>query len=328
MRSINKKIWYSIPIVVAIGFVVLCVFSWLDEILDLPHLIFDAPKTPFNWNEAIIETVTIFIAAILTIWGVLFVMGQYARISEAFFKSRRELAEKNKQLRHLNKLKNSFIGIAAHDLRNPLVTVQLMISLLSEQIEENVKEKQTELIGKIQRSVDFMIDLVNSLLDVAKIEAGKLELNKTENDYVGFVNESIELNRLIAGRKDITISVKAQDVPHKIWFDKYRINQLINNLVGNAVKYSFANTKIIIEISCQKHNVLTKIIDQGPGIPKNELVDIFREYYKADVTGSKKAEATGLGLAIAKKIVEKHKGKIGVDSAPGKGAVFYFTLPM
>jgi signal transduction histidine kinase len=239
-----------------------------------------------------------------------------------------ELETQRKHLKELNDLKNEFLGMAAHDLRNPIATIMGASSLLLNYTNKIKDEEKFKLLDMIQRSSDFMLNLVNDLLDISTIEAGKLELEKTENNYIEFVEDNLSLNRIIAKEKDITIETEyAENIP-QLQFDKTKITQVLNNLISNAIKFSNDAAKITVKIERDQNFVITKVIDQGPGIPGSDLAKIFTEFQKASVKAPKGERSTGLGLAIAKKIVEKHDGKIGVKSKVGKGSTFYFSLPI
>jgi len=238
------------------------------------------------------------------------------------------LRQSNEQLRELNNQKNEFLGMAAHDLRNPIAVIQNSSLILSRYSSENLSDKQKEFLKKIYDTSKFMLELLNSLLDISKIESGKLELEISKNNYPDFVRKNIEFNRFFATEKDISIdSILSDDIP-PVDFDKNKIEQVLNNLISNAIKYSHSNTTICIEVLKEKAFVLTKVIDQGQGIPENELPDVFKPFQKASTKPTAGEKSTGLGLAIVKKIIEGHQGLIGVESEVGKGSTFFFKLPL
>jgi PAS domain S-box-containing protein len=238
------------------------------------------------------------------------------------------LRQSNDQLRELNKQKNEFLGMAAHDLRNPIAVIQNSSSVLSRYSSENLSEKQKEFLRKIYDTSKFMLELLNSLLDISKIESGKLELEISKNDYPDFVRKNIEFHRFFATEKGISIDSVFSDDISQVNFDKNKIEQVLNNLISNATKYSHPNTAIRIEVSKEKGFVVTKVIDQGQGIPEDELAHVFKPFQKASTKPTAGEKSTGLGLAIAKKIVEGHQGTIGVESEVGKGSTFFFRLPL
>ncbi len=238
------------------------------------------------------------------------------------------LQQSNEQLRELNSQKNEFLGMAAHDLRNPIAVIQNSSLILSRYTSENLSEKQKDFLAKIYDTSKFMLELLNSLLDISKIESGKLELELTKNNYPDFVRKNLEFNRFFATEKGISIdSIFSDDIP-LVDFDKNKIEQVLNNLISNAIKYSHPNTTICVEVLGQQDFVVTKVIDQGQGIPGNELPHVFKPFQKASTKPTACEKSTGLGLAIVKKIVEGHRGFIGVESEVGKGSTFFFKLPL
>ena len=265
--------------------------------------------------------------------GPLFMRGKQLLYSIIHDITERKLAEEalrqsNDQLRELNSQKNEFLGMAAHDLRNPIAVIQNSSSVLSRYLSENLSEKQKEFLKKISDTSKFMLELLNSLLDISKIESGKLGLEITKNNYPDFVRKNIEFNRFFATEKGISIdSALSDDIP-LVDFDKNKIEQVLNNLISNAIKYSHPNTTIRIEVLREKNFVVTKVIDQGQGIPENELPHVFKPFQKASTKPTAGEKSTGLGLAIVKKIVEGHQGVIGVESEVGKGSTFFFKLPL
>jgi signal transduction histidine kinase len=238
------------------------------------------------------------------------------------------LEQQNRELEDLNRQKNEFCGMAAHDLRNPITVIQNSSSIILKYLGENLTDKQKEFLKKINDSSQFTIKLLSDLLDISKIESGRLELEITQNDYIDFLKNNIELNNFFANEKDISINLGLRDEIPLIDFDRNKIEQVLNNLISNAIKYSYPNTEINIEVEREGDFLLTKVIDQGQGIPEDEQPNIFKAFQKASTKPTAGEKSTGLGLAIAKKIVEGHKGEIWVKSEVGKGSTFYFKLPM
>jgi two-component system cell cycle sensor histidine kinase PleC len=238
------------------------------------------------------------------------------------------LQQSNDQLRELNNQKNEFLGMAAHDLRNPIAVIQNVSLILSRYSSENLSEKQQEFLRKIHNTSKFMLELLNHLLDISKIEAGKLELEITKNNYPNFVEKTIEFNRFFATEKSISMDLVLLNEIPPIGFDQNKIEQVLNNLISNAIKYSHPHTTITIGVLKEKGFVVTKVIDQGQGIPQDELPHVFKAFQKTSTKPTAGEKSTGLGLAIVKKIVEGHQGEIGVESEVGKGSTFFFKLPL
>ena len=265
--------------------------------------------------------------------GPLFMRGKqllYSIIHDVTERKRAEeaLRQSNDQLRELNNQKNEFLGMAAHDLRNPIAVIQNSSSVLSRYSSENLTEKQKDFLKKIYDTSKFMLKLLNNLLDISKIESGKLDLEISKNNYPEFVRKNIEFNEFFATEKGISIDAVLSDNIPLVDFDKNKVEQVLNNLISNAIKYSHPNTTILIKVLTEKDFVITQVIDQGQGIQEDELPRVFEAFQKASTKPTAGEKSTGLGLAIVKKIVEGHQGIIGVESEVGKGSTFFFTLPL
>jgi len=237
------------------------------------------------------------------------------------------LEEANRQ----NELKNQLLGMAAHDLRNPLGIIQGFTGLLQKDFTSNqlLNKEQQEFFQVIQDTTEFTLNLVNDLLDVAKIEAGKLELEPKTTDLLTLINQAITLNRPLADSKQIQLNNHCSDnsLP-SMTVDAVKIQQVLNNLISNAIKYSHSQTQVDIEVTQEIQQLIIAVKDQGQGIPASELDKLFQPFSKTSVKSTAGETSTGLGLLICHKIVEGHQGKIWVDSQEGKGSTFYVVLPM
>lgn len=229
---------------------------------------------------------------------------------------------RTRQLEDLNILKNKYIGIVAHDLRNPIGVAKSFSVLLLEDYDNYSKPEHLEFIGIISERCSYSLDLMHKFLDITKIESGIFEVQLTDHDYIAFLEKTIELNSVLANSKGQTIHFKHNLDRLVFPFDRDRLEQVIGNLLSNAIKYSNPNTHIFIEVSIDKEKVSTKISDQGQGIPQYELEKIFNPYVTTSTKATANEKSTGLGLAIVKKIVEAHKGHITVESQVGKGTTF------
>lgn len=239
-----------------------------------------------------------------------------------------QIAAQKQQLEQLHVQKNEFLGIAAHDLRNPIAIIQVYADMLLSMHDSTLSEKQEEFLLTIHRMSEFMLKLLDDLLDISAIESGTLKLDRTPGDYVALVQQNVHLNAMLAEKKQIAIRFEhEQDVP-ALPLDEKKIEQVLNNLFSNAIKYSYPDTTITVRLSCQNEQVLTEVIDQGQGIPEDDIPHIFETFYRASVRATQGEKSTGLGLAIVKKIIEGHGGTIGVESEVGKGSTFYFALPL
>ncbi|HCL57579.1 MAG TPA: hypothetical protein DHW82_11310 [Spirochaetia bacterium] len=239
-----------------------------------------------------------------------------------------ELEIKNRQLTKLNFEKNSFLGIAAHDLRNPAAAIQTFSQILKEELKDHLSYEQKEYFSMIFNSTQFILKLLDELLDIVKIESGNLDIYLSENDYLQVLKSNLSLNRSLAKSKNIQIHFIEKNSIPIISFDMSKIEQVLNNLLSNALKFSYPDSSITVEVESDKTNIITRIIDEGQGIPEPELEKIFIPFRNSSVRATKGEKSTGLGLAISKKIIESHNGSLSVSSKVGKGSVFSFTLPI
>ena len=254
---------------------------------------------------------------------------ELTRLNNELAAAQRELAKKNAELARLNEQKNRFLGLAAHDLRNPLEVINVYSRFLLDEAADRLESEQLDFVRTIMRSSNFMLTLVNDLLDVSKIEAGRLELELSEVDLRGLVARNVELNRRLAERKEINILFKAhEDIP-LLRLDASKIEQVLNNLVGNAVKFSPRGSAVEVglERAAADGAVVLYVKDEGPGVPAGELGKLFEPFTRGSARGSEGEKSAGLGLAIVKRIVEGHGGRITVESEPGAGATFAVSLP-
>lgn len=235
------------------------------------------------------------------------------------------LARINAELQELNELKNRFLGMAAHDLRNPLSAIKGMSQLILEL--DLDRPKKEEFIASINRISGQMLDLINDLLDVSAIESGKFELEMETGDLGAVLQQRIDLVAYSAEAKGIRITSQIADAP-AITFDHARIGQVIDNLLTNAVKFSPRDSVIETAVRCRESAIDVVVRDQGLGIPVDEIDKVFAPFQKLSTKPTAGEKSTGLGLAIVKRVVEAHGGDISVESAVGDGSVFTLSLPI
>ncbi len=252
---------------------------------------------------------------------------ELSRLNNELVAMQRELAKKNVELEQLNALKNQFLVIAAHDLRNPLSVIMSYSEFLKEDAGAVLNDEQREFLDIIRASSRFMLNLVNNLLDVAQIEAGQLRLDLQPLDLVALIRHNIMLNRVLAAKKQIEIELMDEPLP-LLLLDASKIEQVLNNLLSNAIKFSPPRTTIRVRVTRADDQVLLAVQDQGPGIPPNELDKLFKPFQRTSVKSTAGEKGTGLGLSIVKKIVEGHHGKIWVESQVGQGTTFFVALPL
>jgi len=252
---------------------------------------------------------------------------ELTRLNNELAAAQRELAKKNAELARLNEQKNRFLGLAAHDLRNPLEVIDVYSRFLLDEAAGRLDEEQLDFVRTISRSSTFMLALVEDLLDVSKIEAGRLELDLAEVDLRELAARNVELNRRLAERKEINILFESPEEIPRLRLDAFKLEQVLNNLVGNAVKFSPRGAAVRVGLRRDDEGVVLYVRDEGPGVPAGELEKLFEPFTRRSARGSEGEKGTGLGLAIVKRIVEGHGGRISVESEPGAGATFAVSLP-
>ena len=255
------------------------------------------------------------------------ILDELSRVNNELINLQRELNRKNAELERLNDLKNRFLGMAAHDLRNPLSNINALSNFL-EKKGDNLNKKQKRFASLIKTLSSFMLELVNELLDVSAIESGNIKINSSPTNLVLLIQTNINLNKERAQKKNIKIHFETNVDSLILRIDNNKIDQVINNLLTNAIKYSNTDTKILVSLVQNETEVLINVQDQGQGIAKDEIVLLFKPFQKTSTMSTAGEKSTGLGLYIVKRIVEAHQGHIGVESKAGKGSTFYFSLPL
>ena len=238
-------------------------------------------------------------------------------------KSMQKLSKMNNELKDANRLKNEFLGIAAHDLKNPLQVILGYSDILKKKTEnKNIKE-----LKKINISVERMLDLIKGLLDTASLESEHLKLNMEKNNLGDILKTIVESNIIIAEKKDQKISF-INKLNVFIYCDSIKIIQLFDNLISNAIKYSPQGNDIDIKIEVKKNKAIIQVKDFGPGINDNDKKNLFVKFQRLSAKPTAGESSTGLGLSICKSIVERHSGEIYVESEIGKGSIFIVKLPL
>ena len=249
------------------------------------------------------------------------------RVNNELANLQREMARKNAELSQLNEEKNRFLGIAAHDLRSPLGVILTYSEFLESEAAEVLDSEQREFVSAIRSTTQFMLRLIDDLLDVSQIEAGQLNLDLQPADLVGLLRHNVGLNRALAARKQIQIRFQPEMATLRVVIDAAKIVQVLNNLVGNAIKFSPALTQVDVLLSATASTAIIAVDDHGPGIPPNELAKLFKPFSKTSVRSTAGEKSTGLGLAIVRRIAEGHGGEVQVESEVGRGSRFLVRLP-
>jgi signal transduction histidine kinase len=252
---------------------------------------------------------------------------ELGRVNNELATLQRELYKKNAELAKLNEQKNQFIGILAHDLRNPLSLVMGYAEFLEADMEGRLNDENREFLAIIQKSSEFMLGLVNDLLDLSVIETGRLQLDRSTFNVHDLVLESVSLNKPMAAKKQIVVECQVPEKAIMIEADRLKIFQVLNNILSNAIKYSPKGSRVEVVLNDQEDQIEISIGDQGAGIETAELTRIFDPYQRGSTRPTDGESSTGLGLAIVKRIIEGHGGQLRVETAPNTGTIFSFTLP-
>ena len=238
------------------------------------------------------------------------------------------LEETNRQLKELNAMKDEFLSIASHDLRSPLTTIIGFGKTMQTQGSDPLTDWQKRSLEIMTRSAQHLLTLVDDILNVAKMNSGKLALKKTVVSIRDVLKSSITAMTFNAQSKNIAIKCESDFEKLEMAVDRSKMFQLFNNLIGNAIKFSPGGETVSITEKLDGNVYRFEIKDNGPGIPKEQFDNIFEKFTQVGSDYAAQKEGAGLGLMICKKIVEAHGGSIGVDSEPGKGSTFHFTLPV
>ena len=293
---------------------VIKVYEQFSHVLDCPAVDSNAKGQPGNAPSRLFD-------------GDTELYNELARLNNELVTTQREVVKRNIELERLNEVKNQFIGVAAHDLRNPLQVIEGYSQILLDQHFGKLTPEQHKFISVIRKNSDFMLNLITDLLYISKIEAGKLQLELKETDLIALLERNVELNRLMAGQKQINILfTQREDLPALV-IDAPKIEQVLNNLISNGIKFSHPGTTVEVRASRSEKEVVVSVRDEGQGIPADELDRLFIPFENLSVKSTGGEQSTGLGLAIVKRIVEGHGGKIWVRSERGVGSNFSFSLP-
>jgi signal transduction histidine kinase len=241
----------------------------------------------------------------------------------------KELAANNAELSRLNEEKNRFVGIVAHDLRSPLSGVLMWAEMLKLRSGSALSPEHRGYLDAILATTWRVIRLTEELLDVAQIEAGHLRLAREPTDLAAIVRQALDLHRLLAERRGIAVELLEDAEPDLplLDIDPGRIRQVVDNLLGNAVKYSPDRAVVTVRLARQGSDVVVAVEDRGPGIPVEDWDSLFRYFGRTSVASAQGEPSIGLGLAISRRIVDEHGGRIWFETVPGRGSTFFFSFP-
>jgi signal transduction histidine kinase len=258
----------------------------------------------------------------------------YAGLEEQVQERTRELAsalaeldEKSRELEAASSHKSAFLANMSHELRTPLNAISGFSQALRKQLFGEINEKQAEYLDDILASARHLLSLIDDVLDLAKVEAGQIELKVAPFSLGDVLERGVLIGRELASRDGVRVSLSSGPDVGAVIGDERRITQVIFNLLSNAVKFTPAGGSVDVAATRVDHHVQVSVTDTGPGIAPEDQARIFEEFQQA-AAGREQLEGTGLGLALSKRLVELHGGQIWVHSEVGKGSTFAFTLPV
>jgi len=229
------------------------------------------------------------------------------------------------RLRRFEEFKNDIVATVAHEFRTPLTSLRMAVHLCTEQVAGPLTDKQAELLDAAREDCDRLQGMVDDFLDLSRIESGRVELYPLPTEVAGLIKHALENSKTEADVKGVNLSTSLSLPSISVLADHDRIGHVFSNLIGNALRYTPNGGSITLDAAVVDSLVRFAVMDTGSGIPKEYQERIFEKFYQVPESGPK---GTGLGLYIAKEIVRAHGGEIGVESDPGEGSTFWFTLPL
>ncbi len=239
----------------------------------------------------------------------------------------KQLEEKNRELQKLDQLKTDFVSTVSHELRTPLSITKEGISIVLDKIAGAINEKQEKMLRMASSNVDRLSGLINDLLDISKIEAGKMELKRILVDLNNLVDGICSKWKLECDKKQQALKVSLHKGPNNIYIDPDKMIQVLTNLISNAIKYTPEKGSIDVKLKDKEGETEISVSDNGMGIAKEDLPKVFGKFQQFDRHPGAGTKGTGLGLAICRQLVEMHNGRIAVKSKPNEGSTFTVSLP-
>jgi len=241
-----------------------------------------------------------------------------------------ELERANQELKKIDEMKSEFVSVASHELRTPLAAIKNAVQLMLQGKTGEINENQTKFLSMAERNINRLTNILNSLLDLSRIESGKIELKFEEMDLRGSIEFILSSLKPQTDGKSIQFKMEIQEELFPVYGDREKLEQILTNLVGNAIKFTPEGGEISVSAKPfeEEGMVAISVRDSGIGIPEDELEKIFEKFHQVEDSLRRSTTGTGLGLAITKGLVEAQHGKIWAESEVGKGSIFTFTLPM
>lgn len=244
------------------------------------------------------------------------------KITEELQNTTEELTTSKQRLEELVHQMNQFVGIVSHDLRGPLST----LCSLTESLLETSEVKEPRILEALHTTSNRAMDLVYDLLDLTALETGQVQLEMIPCDFPMIAQQALKESQIFAERKKIHLNNEVQPVP-KVQIDPFRILQVLNNLLTNAIKFTPRSGKITLQAITEDNGLRVKILDNGVGIPPDNLPKLFEKHEKISTQGTEGERGTGFGLPLSQELIQAHGSQIEVFSEVGKGSCFSFVLP-
>jgi len=239
-----------------------------------------------------------------------------------------ELAKANEELKRMNKMKSDFVSNVSHELRTPLTSIKGYANILSDGKLGAMNEDQKQRLLRINEQTNTLTQLVNDLLDISRIESGNVTMEFKPMTAQSLLENPIDLLQPQMREKQIALHIESEEKPIEIWVDREKMERVLLNLLGNAVKFTPSGGSVTVQISNRKELVQFDVSDTGIGIDAKDIQHLFEEFFRSENAIRQNIKGTGLGLSLAKRIIEAHEGKIWVKSKVGQGSTFSFSLPL
>lgn len=252
----------------------------------------------------------------------------YATLEQRIAEKTAHLQQAVLALERANKMKSEFLANMSHELRTPLNAIIGFAEVLRDKIAGDLNEEQTDFVNDIHSSGSHLLQMINDILDLSKIEAGKMELQYGVFPVPAAIEEVYTIIKGLASKKHLELKTVILTDMKSIEADRVKFKQVLYNLLSNAIKFTPENGKIVLEAGVMEDMLQVSVSDTGIGMKSDDQQKVFKEFWQADSSFARKYEGTGLGLALTKRIVEMHGGKIWFESEYGKGSIFSFSLPV
>jgi signal transduction histidine kinase len=237
------------------------------------------------------------------------------------------LAAQNERLRELDKLKDEFVSLVSHELRTPLTSIRGYIELLQDDAETSDDEQRRRYLEVVDRNSERLLELVSDLLFLAQIEAGKLGIERGQVDLSKIVDECIETSSPVADSRGVELVARVDRVA-RLEGDRARLAQVLDNLVSNGLKFTESGGRVEVRLRAENGTAVLEVEDDGVGIPTDEQEHLFERFFRSSTATMNAIPGTGLGLTITKAIVERHGGRIEIESSENAGTTVRVQLPL